>query len=207
MNKTARLLLSLSISTLVVLSFGGCKDWEYDVVKDGVHFKKLHQSENGTTVGFMTENHTVNGFPCEKGWIHFRGDWQLLSLQLSEDFMYKGTLLPVHTWIHFPYHEDQTGYVVSFPHDYEVQGHLCGGTGGYKGTQTGFYDSGKLRSFYPPEDVVINGVPCKSSLLVNVNLYENGNLKSCKLAEDYQTDGESYKKGDIVEFSEDGRVR
>lgn len=207
MNKLTTLLSRLSVYIVVTSCFYGCKNWEYDVVKDDIHFEKIHQSENGATTGFMTENHNINGFPCEKGWIHFRGDWQLLSFQLSEDFMYRETLLPAHTWIHFSYHKEQLGYVVSFPYDYEVQGYLCGGTGGYKGTHTGFYDSGKLRSFYPTEDVTINGVPCKSNVLVNVNLYENGNLKSCKLAEDYQADGIFYAKGDTIEFTEDGSVK
>ena len=197
----------LGLLLFTALAFTGCKDWEYDVVNNGIHFKKLSRSENGTTVGFMTENHSIQGFPCEKGWIHFSGDWKLLSFQLSEDFIYKETLLPAHTWIHFPYHKDQIGYTVAFPRDYEVQGYLCGGTGGYKGTHTGFYDSGKLRSFFPPEDVFINGVPCASSLLENVKLYENSNLKSCKLAEDYEADGKSWRKGKVIEFTEDGRER
>lgn len=207
MKKMTKLFLSFIISTMVTLSFCGCKNWEYNVDKDNIHFEKISQSKGGTNTGFMTENHNINGFPCEKGWIHFKGDWRLLSFQLSKDFMYKGTLLPAHTWFHFPYHADQTGYVLSFPEDYEVQGYLCGGSGGYKGTHTGFYDSGKLRSFFLPEDTIVDGVPCESSLFVNVNLYENGNIKSCKLAEDYEADGEFYKRGKFIEFDRNGEVK
>jgi hypothetical protein len=205
-NKTS-LFLSLIIFAMIIFGFCGCKDWEYDVSKGDIHFKKIHQSKNGTNTGFMMENHDINGFPCEKGWIHFRGDWELLSFQLSEDFMYKGTLLPAHTWFHFPYHANQTGYVLSFPGDYEVQGHLCGGSGGYKGTHTGFYESGKLRSFFPPEDIVIDGVPCEASLFANVNLYEDGRIKRCKLADDYEVSGESYRRGAMIEFDEEGHVK
>jgi hypothetical protein len=207
MNRKKKICFIFSISIVVSLCFYGCKEWEYNVEKNGIHFKKISQSKAGTFVGYMTKNQKIQGFPCEGGWIHFKEDWQLLSFQVSKDFMYKGTLVPAHTWFHFPYHADQTGYVFSFPYDYEVQGHLCGGSGGYKGTHTGFYDSGKLRSFFPPEDVFVDGIPCEASLLVNVNLYEDGNIKSCKLAEDYLVNEKSFKKGKTIEFNKTGRVK
>jgi antitoxin component YwqK of YwqJK toxin-antitoxin module len=97
--------------------------------------------------------------------------------------------------------------VCSFPFDYKVQGYLCGGSGGYKGTHTGFYESGKLRSFFPPEDVVVDGVTCEASLFVNVNLYENGKIKSCKLAEDYHSDGKVYKRGKTIQFDKNGNIK
>lgn len=202
MSERIVILLSLVLLVLIGLAVSGCKDWEYNIEKNGILFKKIHQSEGGTRVGFMTGNHTIQGFPCEKGWIHFRDNWDLLSFQLSKAVTYKNMVLPAHTWIHFPYHQDRTGYVCSFPHDYEVRGFLCGGSGGYKGTHTGFYDSGKLRSFFPPQDVRIDGVPCRASLLANVNLHENGRIKSCKLAADYRFDGKAYKKGETIRLDQ-----
>jgi hypothetical protein len=185
----------------------GCKNWENGVVKNGIYFEKIHQSKGGTYVGYMAENRVVEGFPCEKGWVHFKKNWKLLSFQLSENFEYKNTLLPAHTWIHLPYHNEQSGYVCAFPHPYEVQGYICGGSGGFKGTQTGFYDSGRLRSFFPPDDIVINGVSCKASLFANINLHENGNLKRCTLAEDYHTLGKRYKKNQSIEMDINGKVK
>ncbi len=143
MIKKIKIVLILAIPIIACLHFYGCKDWEYNVVKNGIHFKKIYQSKGGTNTGYMTENHTIKGFPCKKGWIHFKKNWELLSFQLNEDFMYKSMPLPAHTWLHFPYHSDQTGYVCSFPYNYKVQGYPCGGSGGYKGTHTGFYDSDK----------------------------------------------------------------
>lgn len=207
MNKTVKIFLNLSVSIAIGLWVSGCKTWEYHVVKQGIQFEKIYQSKSGANIGYMTENRHIQGFPCEKGWIHFKQDWQLLSCQLSQDFLYNSTLLPAHTWIHFPYHDDQTGYVCSFPYDVEVQGYVCGGSGGYKGTHTGFYDSGRLRSFYPPEDVRLNGIPCEASLLVNVQLHEHGALQRCKLAEEYQADGKTYKKGKTLEFDNNGKVK
>jgi hypothetical protein len=179
---------------------GGCKNWEYDVLKNDIHFAKIHQSNGGTYVGYMTENQLIQGFPCEKGWIHFTENWKLRSFQLSQDHAYNGTRLPAHTWLHFPFHQKQSGYVCAFPYDYLVQGFPCGGSGGFKGTQTGFYDSGKLRSFFPPSDIEINGVYCKSSFLSNVRLFENGALKSCTLAKAYQANGKTYKEGKTIEM-------
>jgi len=155
----------------------------------------------------MTANHNIQDFPCEKGWIHFKEDWQLKSFQLSKKFTYNKTPLPAQTWIHLPHHEKQIGYVCSLPHDYEIQGYSCGGSGGYKGTHTGFYKNGRLRSFFPPEDVTVDGVPCEATPFVNVNLYESGHIKSCKLAEEYQVDGLTFKKGKTIEFDENGKVK
>lgn len=195
------------LSILAGLGLSGCKDWEHDVVKNGIPFEKIHQSKGGTYVGVMRENRVIRGFPCEKGWIHFKKNWELLSFQLSRAFDYQSVLLPAHTWIHFPYHENQSGFVCSFPFDYEVQGYTCGGSGGYKGTHTGFYESGRLRSFFPPEDVVVNGVSCKASLFESVKLYENGNLKRCKLSRDYKAFDETRKKGKLIELDMNGRVK
>ena len=192
---------------LASLCLYGCKNWEYGVVKNGIHFDKIHQSRGGTYVGYMTENRVVGGFPCEKGWIHFKKNWQLLSFQLSTNYKHNNNLFPAHTWIHLPYHDEQSGYVCAFPHNYEVQGYTCGGSGGFKGTQTGFYDSGRLRSFFPPDDIVINGVSCKASLFANINLHENGNLKRCTLAEDYHTAIKNYKKGKSIELDINGTVK
>jgi hypothetical protein len=203
---TKRTLFTLSISIVVSLYIYGCKKWEYDVVKHGIHFEKIYQSKKGTNTGYMTENHNIQGFPCKKGWIHFRKNWQLLSCQINTDFMYKSTILPAQTWFHFRYHENQSGYVCSFPKNYQVQGYLCGGSGGYKGTHTGFYENGKLRSFFPPENVTVDKISCESSLLVNVKLYENGNIKSCMLAKDVYLSEKTYKKGRTLVFDPDGNV-
>ncbi|MBN2420488.1 MAG: hypothetical protein JXL81_13950 [Deltaproteobacteria bacterium] len=206
MKKNTVKIISLNLILVISTCFSGCKNWEYNIEKNGIHFTKICESENRTIIGYMKENLYIQGFPCEKGWIHFKKDWQLQSFQLSKGFTYNNTPLPAHTWILFPYHESQTGYVLALPFDYEIQGYLCGGSGGYKGTHTGFYDNGRLRSFFPPEDVAVDGIPCEASLLYNVNLYENGHIKSCKLAEDYKIDGVTYNKGKIIGFDKDGKV-
>ena len=206
MKKGTNKILFLIIFLMINLGFIGCKKWEYNTEKNGISFKKIYQSKGGTHTGYMTENHMIHGFPCEKGWIHFKKNWELLSFQLSENFIYKNEMLPAHTWVHLPYHDAQTGYVCSFPFDYKVQGYLCSGSGGYKGTHTGFYENGKLRSFFSSEDVLVNGIPCEASLLVNVKLHENGKLKSCRLAENINLKGKVYKKGKTIQSDDNGNI-
>lgn len=203
----ARKICLLVLSIILCIGLNSCKNWEHDVVKEGIHFKKIRKSETGNILGYMTDNHNIQGFPCEKGWIHFKENGQVRLLQLSEDFMYRGTLLPAHSWYLLPYHEGLTGYTIAFPYDYKVQGHICRGSGGSKGTHTGFYDSGKLRSFYPHEDVTVDGVPCAASIYVNVKLYEDGRIRSCKLAEDFEVNGKLFKKGVSVGFDENGKLK
>ncbi|MBN2403044.1 MAG: hypothetical protein JXN64_11675 [Spirochaetes bacterium] len=207
MKSVLKISLNLSISIIICFCFNSCKDWEYNITKNGVHFKKIHQSGGSINIGYMSENHNIQGFPCEQGWIHFNKDWKLLSFQLSKDYIYKSIVLPAHTWIHFPNNKDQYGYICSFPYNYKIQGYLCKGDGGYKGTQTAFYESGKLRSFFAPEDVIVDGVPCKAGLLTIINLYENGGIKSCTLAQDYQADGKTFVKGKAVIFDKNGKIK
>ena len=206
MKQLLKMVFMIVAITLLCLGILGCKSWEYDVERNGIQFKKFHQDEDGFIIGNMSHNQNIHGFPCEKGWIHFKDDWSLQSFQLSEDFLFKGHLFPAHTWIHMPYHRNQDSFIVALPHDCKLQGHVCGGSGGFKGTQTSIYMSGRLRSFFPPEDIVIQGVSCKATLFENVCLYENGNLKSTKLAADYTVDGKTWKKGSFIEFDPFGNV-
>ncbi len=93
-----------------------------------------------------------------------------------------------------------------FPEDTEVQGFPVKGGGGSKGIQSHFYLSGKLQYFYPTKDITIDKIACKESLLEGVGLYESGNLKSCKLAENVKINDKLYKKGTNVEFDEAGNI-
>ena len=81
MNKLTKKILFLILLLLISICFYSCKEWEYDIEKNGIHFKKMYQSKGGTNTGYMTENHNIQGFPCEKGWIHFRKNWEQLILR------------------------------------------------------------------------------------------------------------------------------
>lgn len=64
----------------------------------------------------------------KKGGYIFKDNWQLLSFQLSDNNIYNTIALPEHTCIHFPYDDEQSGYICAFPNNYEVQG-AVGGAG------------------------------------------------------------------------------
>jgi hypothetical protein len=76
MNKIKKKILFMAMIFLVIFGPYSCKDWEYNIEKNGIHFKKIYQSKGGTNVGYMTAKHSIQGFPCEKGWIHFKKDWK-----------------------------------------------------------------------------------------------------------------------------------
>jgi hypothetical protein len=67
---------------------------------------------------------------------------------------------------------------------------------------TGFYPSGKLRFFFPREDVVIDGIPCKGGSLNGIWLYPSGKVQKARLSEDKVINGVNYHKGDTVELPE-----
>ncbi len=198
------LLLILLLLSLPLLT--NCKDWEKDVNRNGIYFKKIHQSKSGNYIGFIPKNQVIQGFPCQKGWVHFQENWKLLSFQLNQKYTFNKTVLPAHTWIHFPNQKDRTGYICVFPTNFKVQGFVCRGSGGYSGIHTGFYKNGRLRSFFAPENILIKGIPCKKSLFTNINLYKSGELKSCKLFQDIEIKNQKYEKGLVIHFDEKGNV-
>ncbi len=78
----------------------------------------------------------------------------------------------------------------------EVQGHHCRGTGGPKGVQVAFHPGGALKQYFPVRPMRIDGVPCDMGLVRGwIELHEDGRLKSCRLAEDFARDGETFRKG------------
>jgi len=69
------------------------------------------------------------------------------------------------------------------------------------------YPGGRLHNFYPVEDIEIQGVYCKRSLVRGpVYLYESGRLKSCTIATEQIINGVLYRKNSRLVFDENGRV-
>ena len=73
-----------------------------------------------------------------------------------------------------------------------------------------FYESGVLENVMLWSNQDIQGIPCAgsfgSSLHKHIRLYESGKLKEAALYCDKIINGVTYKKGSILEFSEDGSV-
>ncbi len=116
--------------------------------------------------------------------------------------------IPQDTWVE--QNKDGVVTVCSFPHDTEVQGHLCRGGGwlggGAEGVQTSFYADGALKEFFLRQDTVIQDIPCQATVFASIQLYENGRLKACILGEKLVREGHTYDKGTRLEFDSNGRI-
>lgn len=180
--------------------------WEHNINVKNIQFEKLRYGvENNDTlsiIGYLSEATQIQGYPCSADWVQFNKSWKLTLLKLSEEKQIGETIFPKDTWIK----PRKDRLIVVFPGNTVIQGYHCRGNGTSKGIQTSFYPSGKLYSFFPPEDVRIGQINCKASLLNNIVLFENGTLKSCTLAEDQLIQQENFKKGSRVSFHQDGRV-
>ncbi len=74
------------------------------------------------------------------------------------------------------------------------------------GAYTGFYPSGRLRYFFCPQDVWIDGIPCNGGSFSLIELYESGRLRQCRLSESVEMNGRTYQKRETVELSCDGEL-
>ncbi len=191
-------ILVVGIFTVVL---AGCVPWdEENVVKNGIHFEKfrqekLHYGEEGKTVfsGVLAEDTEIQGYSCRKESVTFYADWQLKEFILAKPTVVNNILFPADTWI-FP---AEGGYINAavFPKNIEIQGHLVrGGRGGPEGVVTSFHKNGALKSFFSIEDVEINSVPCKGSVLHSIELFDSGELQSCTLAYPATIEGHAYAK-------------
>jgi hypothetical protein len=201
-----------SISHLLVLLgillFNSCIPWqigaERNVVKNGIHFAKFKQQKDGKSLGYLAEDTTIDGYPCSKGFIVWHSNWKLKEFNLYRPIEFAGVSVPANTWM-FP---NRNGDVLNcvFPMDIEIQGRLVrGGAGGLEGVVAGFYPGEKLRSYSSREDVVIDNIPCKGSVIHRIYLHENGLLMSCWLAEPSTIDGLDFPARTRVSFDSNGK--
>jgi hypothetical protein len=186
-----------------------CAPWqigaERNVVLDGIAFKSCRQMEDGTVLGVLAEDTVINGWPCDKGFVAFHDMWRLDELQLSQTFNWNGIELPEKTWVFL----DTLGRVTvcMFPHDMVIHGFPCRGSWmGKEGIMTTFYPNGQLKFFCPPEDLVIQGVPCSKSLFAGIELYPSGQLKRCRLSDDFTLEDRVWAKGTVLAFTQTGKV-
>jgi len=70
---------------------------------------------------------------------------------------------------------------------------------------TSFHPNGRVKEFFPPKDLVIDGIPCEASVFHPVVLHPDGRLRRCNLAENCSLGGRKFEKGSILELDELGR--
>ena len=201
---TAILILVVLICTV------GCSPWqvgaEKDVVKNGIMFETFREADDGTKLGALAQDTVIDGWPCDKDFIVFHPDWRLDELQLSQEYERNGIVMPEGTWV-FPDKRGNPG-ICMFPHDVEIQGHLCRGSWmGKEGFMTAFYASGKLHWFYSRDPVVVDGVTCNDSLFEAIYLHPDGRLQQCELDKAVTIKGVEYPRGFIIHFDQAGKVR
>lgn len=195
--------------TLIVTSCHGYYTvWEKNKEINGIRFQKLRYGiRDGDTlaiIGYLKTETQVAGYPCRADWIHFSKNWDLKLFRLSDEATINDFKYPKDAWIRVT--DDRTVICV-FPQATRVQGYLCKGGGGAKGIQTAFYQSGRLRSFFSDDAIWIQGIKCKGGVFSIIGLYENGNLKQCKLAQATEINGVQYKKNTKLLLDEGGRVK
>ena len=204
--------------TFIVVLIGiffltGCiHDWNRDVMVNGIYFDKIRQSSSGTILGQLASNTDIEGFPCKEGWVHFYDDYKLQNFTNYKEIEIDGVIIPKDTWVELT--QDGVLDLCAFPENRIVQDHLVYGSGGSKGAHTTFYtdseNRGKLKSFFSPEDVVIDGIPCNGGLFGKlfdlIKLHPDGSLKYCTLSKNTTINGERYKKRDVITLDENRKI-
>lgn len=195
---------SISVFGLCIFMLISCQDWQKDVTVNGIHFAKLQRDTSDTIIGYTGQSVTIDGFVCEKGWIHFDKNMKLKFCALKESVQYKDNNIPAETWIRLD--QDQDIVVCAFPRDTMIQNRLCKGTGGAKGFQTSFYKDGKLKSFFSSEEIVIDRIPCKAGGLTPIVLHTNGKLKECTVAKECKINNQTISANTAIHLDENGTL-
>lgn len=153
----------------------------------------------------LAQSTVIQGYPCAKGYAWFYTDGKLKECALARDTdigvppqrtSSPGTPVlaraPAGSWINLT--RDGKPDFLFLVRDTNILGYSCRGgnrlLGPTEGAMTGFYPSGKLKYCWLTADREVQGVPCAGSSSIfsgksEVEFYEDGRLKGCKLAKDY----------------------
>ena len=148
--------------------------------------------------------------------ITLRPNGEVGSAWLGTDSTVYGQALPAGTVLHFG--EGVRLRHFWLPRDMVLQGHLVKGQDDGAGAR--LHPNGKLLAIWLVQDEVIDGVPCTSSgnvLRMGFGVislgtqrmawfYDNGHLQQAMLSQNVTLQGHSFKRGDVVSLSLDGKV-
>lgn len=152
----------------------------------------------------LESDKTIQGIPCARGTAWFYPDGALNECTLSRAVTLGGVEVPRRSVLEL--WPNGAAHYLTISRRAVVGGYrVMGGTGANSSSAvvTTFYSNGKLRSVYLAADRTIEGVPCRGgsawNLLVDpandtnyVEFFDDGKLKSCRLARDY----EGHRSGD-----------
>jgi hypothetical protein len=170
---------------------------EYVVVLDNILFDRFLNMR--LLQGILQETTLIDGFPCAGGWgVQFFMSGQLRTCKLAEDIVFQDILIFQNTWIFL---DEELNFSCTFPEDMEIHGYQIRNK-----RPVTFYQSGRLKSFFPPSNVMIQKIPCRKGKETPIFLFENGNLDRCTLSMDADIDGRRISARSAISMSEDGKV-
>lgn len=204
---TVLVILGISFSLLACL-----EKWEKDVSVNGITFEIIRKSSSGTFIARIASDTDIDGYPCQKGWVHFHDNWRIQNFTNYREIIVDGVTIPEGTWVELA--ENGALALCAFPQNQLVQGYLVYGSGGAMGAHTTFHtdaaNRGMLQSFFSPLDVCIDGIPCSGGALGKlfhpIRLYPDGRLQYCVLSQSVTIEGIRYKKGAALSFDQNGKV-
>lgn len=148
---------------------------------------------------FLLEDAELAGFPCQR-WAWWYEDGRLDNLELAHDLVVEGHDFPAGTRLFF----DREGHMAHawLSADRVIDGLPCRGR--WK-IDTAFHPNGRVRAFFPPDPIEIDGVLCSASVFHPVYLHPDGRLRQCKLAREVTLDGRTFAQGETLALDASGR--
>jgi hypothetical protein len=201
-----RLVVVIGIALFVSPLHARADEWKKNTTVDGIAYDKVKIEADGKVIGYLAADTEIRERPCARDWVHLHPNGELSLFRLQRELALPVLKLPANTWAF----QNESGIVTgcAFPNDTEIQGQLCRGTGGSKGAQVTFYESGRLKKFFAAKPTRIDGVLCDTGLARGlIELHENGRLKSCLLAEDLKRENRTFTKGTRVWFDAAGKTQ
>ena len=213
---------------LLLISGPGSKQLPPESIPESVRVLPLERIRtNGDFINAdLNEATRINGFPCNKGWVQFTKSGRLVSCSTAEDIVFQDNLIPKDTMVQLNEELEITHLIDYFSEDMEIQGFQvltkAKRLGGTVSMYTTFYPNGRLRQFFSPSNVTIDGIPCRrlnsgwmTMGLPNVSnplridtsiaLHEDGKVKYCTLSSDAEIGGVNLYAGSEIRISEDGQ--
>lgn len=160
----------------------------------------IRRHENGSLMrAYLVEPTELDGFVCQR-WCWWYEDGRIDNIELARETTVQGHTFPAGTRVFF----DPAGALAHawLSADTVIDGRPC--RGGMK-IDTAFHPSGRVRAFFPPEPIEIDGVLCAASVFHPVYLHENGRLRQCKLARGATVGGRAFERGSVLMLDDAGR--
>ncbi len=139
------------------------------------------------------------------GYAWFYQDGGLYQCQVTRETVFGDARVTAGSWIALT--PGGKPDLVFLRDDTRIGAAACMGSAmGREGSMTAFYPSGKLKECFLPADREIQGVPCVHAGFLSqlfggsaeVQFYENGDLRSCRLSKAATVRGKPFAKGERI---------